>query len=150
MYRRRPVAFASDTVPGVSMLGADVVVVGAGSSGAVVAARLAAAGVDVMLVPAWDFVDDAWLHGRVAILRGVENGYSVVRSAREGALTVSDAYGRVTAETPSGPQTAFNAEIPRHSPGPTLYSRIGDAFGWAMLALAALLTGWAFLRRRSA
>ena len=108
------------------------------------------AGVDVMLVPAWDFVDDAWLHGRVAILRGVENGYSVVRSAREGALTVSDAYGRVTAETPSGPQTAFNAEIPRHSPGPTLYSRIGDAFGWAMLALAALLTGWAFLRRRSA
>ncbi len=42
----------SGTVPDVSILGADVVVVGAGSSGAVVAARLASAGADIVLVEA--------------------------------------------------------------------------------------------------
>jgi apolipoprotein N-acyltransferase len=106
------------------------------------------AGVAIMLVPAWDFVDDAWLHSRMGILRGVESGYSIARSARNGVLTVSDAYGRVSHEAPSGPQTAYNVTIPRTGPGPTLYAQIGDAFGWSMLALAALLVGWTILRRR--
>ena len=94
------------------------------------------AGVAIMLVPAWDFVDDAWLHSRMSILRGVESGYAIARSARNGVLTVSDGYGRVTSEAPSGPQTAYNVTIPRNAPGPTLYTQIGDAFGWSMLALA--------------
>lgn len=87
------------------------------------------AGVDVMLVPAWDFTNDAWLHSRMGILRGVENGYAIARDARNGVLTVSDAYGRVTSEAPSGPQTAYDVTIPTTGPGPTLYARIGDAFG---------------------
>lgn len=107
------------------------------------------AGIDVMLVPAWDFTEDAWIHSRIAILRGVESGYAIVRSARSGVLTVSDAYGRVTAEAPSGPQTAYNAEVPLGGPGPTLYARIGDAFGWACAALALLLIGWGALRKRA-
>jgi len=106
------------------------------------------AGVDIMLVPAWDFVDDAWFHSRMAILRGVESGYAIARSARNGVMTVSDAYGRVTSEAPSGPQTAYNVTIPRNGAVPTLYARIGDVFGWSMLTLAALLVGWTILRRR--
>src|SRR4030095_6135355 len=43
-----------------------------------------------MYVPAWDSVKDGWLHSRMAILRGVENGYAVVRTARQGQLTISD------------------------------------------------------------
>lgn len=108
------------------------------------------AGVDVMLVPAWDFTNDAWLHSRMGILRGVENGYAIARDARNGVLTVSDAYGRVTSEAPSGPQTAYDVTIPTTGPGPTLYARIGDAFGWSMLALAALLIGWTIWARRRA
>ena len=106
--------------------------------------------VSIMLVPAWDFRIDAWLHSRMAILRGVESGYAVVRSAREGVRTVSDAYGRVLAEAPSGPQTAFYAEAPAHDYGPTLYARVGDVFGWLCLALATLLVSWAFWRRPQA
>lgn len=105
------------------------------------------AGVDVMLVPAWDFAEDAWLHSRMAMLRGVENGYAVVRSARQGVLTVSDAYGRVLAEAPSGPQIAYAGEAPARGAGPTLYARIGDAFGWAMLALGAALMAWTLWAR---
>jgi apolipoprotein N-acyltransferase len=106
------------------------------------------AGVDVLLVPAWDFTTDAWLHSRMAMLRGVENGYSIVRSARNGVLTVSDAYGIVTSEAPSGPQTAYRVRVRQTNPGLTLYSRTGDVFGWSMLALAGLLIGWTILRRR--
>jgi apolipoprotein N-acyltransferase len=106
------------------------------------------AGAEVVFAPAWDFGVDAWLHARMAMLRGVENGYAVVRSAREGALTVSDAYGRVLAEARSGPLTSFNAYVPVEGPGPTLYARIGDVFGWACLALAALLMGWSFWAAR--
>ena len=49
----------------------------------------------LMLVPAWDFGADGWLHARMAILRGVEGGYAMVRAAANGILTVSDARGRV-------------------------------------------------------
>lgn len=108
------------------------------------------AGVSILLAPAWDFTEDAWLHSRMAVLRGVENGYVIARSARNGALTVSDAYGRLSYEAPSGPQTAYNVEIPLSAPGPTLYTRIGDAFGWSMLAIAALLIGWTLWARRRA
>jgi len=108
------------------------------------------AGVDVMLVPAWDFVDDAWLHSRMAILRGVESGYAIARSARNGMLTVSDAYGRVLQQAPSGPQTAYNVAMPTRGPGATIYARFGDVFGWLTVALAALLIGWTILARRRA
>ena len=106
------------------------------------------AGVAIMLVPAWDFTEDAWLHSRMAILRGVESGYAIARSARNGVMTVSDAYGRVSYEAPSGPQTAYNVAVPRIGPGPTLYTRIGDSFGWSMLVAAALLIGWMIWMRR--
>jgi apolipoprotein N-acyltransferase len=32
-------------------------------------------------VPAWDLEIDAWLHGRMAILRGVESGFARARHA---------------------------------------------------------------------
>lgn len=105
------------------------------------------AGVDAMLVPAWDFGDDAWLHSRMAMLRGVENGYAIIRSAREGALTVSDAYGHVIGEAMSGPQVSFTTAEDISGPGATLYARFGDVFGWAMLAFATLLAGWTIRAR---
>lgn len=108
------------------------------------------AGVDVMIVPAWDFDVDAWFHSRMAVLRGVENGYSIIRSARNSVLTVSDGYGRVTSQAPSGPQTAYNVSAPARGLGPTLYSRIGDIFGWFALALAGLLIAWTIWARRRA
>ena len=43
--------------------------------------------VGVLFVPAWDFTRDARLHSRVAVMRGVEGGFSVARSAANGLLT---------------------------------------------------------------
>ena len=48
------------------------------------------AGVGLMLAPAWDFrVDGIW-HGHIAVMRAVEDGFSLVRAARNGLLTVAD------------------------------------------------------------
>lgn len=90
--------------------------------------------IDLMLVPAWDFYDDDWFHSRMAVLRGVENGFSVVRSARRGFLTQSNADGAISAETRSDSEdmavliSEFNAI---HTP--TIYSRFGDLTGWVFI-----------------
>ena len=99
--------------------------------------RYARRGVDLMFVPANDFVVDRWMAARMTTLRGVEGGYSVIRTARQGLLSVSDQYGRILAESASGPQTrTMVASIPslRRSV-PTLYARIGDLFGWLCVAI---------------
>src|SRR5206468_8848188 len=52
-------------------------------------------GANLLLVPAWDFNLDRWLHARMAVLRAVENGFALARSARNGLLTLSDNRGRI-------------------------------------------------------
>lgn len=103
--------------------------------------RYARRGVDLMIVPANDFVVDRWMAARMTMLRGVEGGYSVVRTARKGMLSVSDPYGRILAEAGSGPQTTtMVASIPTvRLSGPTLYSRIGDLFGWLCAAISLVV-----------
>jgi apolipoprotein N-acyltransferase len=96
-------------------------------------------GAALMLVPAWDFVADGWLHGRMAILRGVEDGFSLARAPKQGILTVSDDRGRVLAQRSSGaaPFTTLVASVPvRHDP--TFYDRSGNWFP-LLDVLAALI-----------
>jgi apolipoprotein N-acyltransferase len=104
----------------------------------------------VMLVPAWDFKRDAWMAAHMTKMRGVENGYAVVRSSRDGLLSVSDAYGRMLAVATSTamPGTSLLAKVkvgPRVS---TIYTRIGDALGWLCVAGMLALIPWSFARRR--
>jgi apolipoprotein N-acyltransferase len=98
----------------------------------------------LLLVPAWDFDADAWLHGRMAILRGVENGFAMARVARDGHLTLSDDRGRVLAQASSVGRegsTTLLGEVPLRETR-TPYSRWGDVFGWLSLlaAIAIALT----------
>jgi apolipoprotein N-acyltransferase len=103
---------------------------------------------DCLIVPAFDFSADAWLHSRMAIVRSVESGFPLVRTAKKGALTVSDNRGRVRAElrTRSAPFVALTTPIPLGRER-TVYSGAGDWFAWLALALsgflvATLFRGW--------
>jgi apolipoprotein N-acyltransferase len=98
--------------------------------------RYAQGGARFLFVPAWDFVRDARLHDRMAVMRGVEGGFALVRSAQQGLLTVSDHCGRMLAEvsTSSGPEALLVADV-RPGPGPTFYSAAGNWLGWVCLAL---------------
>lgn len=93
-------------------------------------------GATVMLVPALDFTRDGRLHSRIALVRGVESGMTVVRAAAYGRLTVSDANGRVLGEAETG-----NADLLIEAPltaKRTVYSRTGDWFPF--LAVVLLMT----------
>ncbi|HWF48142.1 MAG TPA: hypothetical protein VG168_14125, partial [Bryobacteraceae bacterium] len=95
-------------------------------------------GAGLLLVPAWDFIADGWLHSRMAILRGIESGFSIARSVKQGILTISDDRGRVVAQriTASAPFVTSIATVPvRHDS--TFYDRFGNWFAWLDLFLLA-------------
>ena len=101
--------------------------------------RYGQAQVGLLLVPAWDFDVDRLWHGHMAIMRGVENGYTVARAAKRGFLTVSDNRGRVLSEKRTTAQEAFStmvATVPVHHAN-TLYQSWGDWFAWLDVALLA-------------
>ena len=97
-------------------------------------------GVGLLIVPAWDFVQDGWLHGRMAILRGVESGFSIARSPKQGILTVSDDRGRVIAQRVSdaSPFVTLIATVPVRNDA-TYYARHGDWFAWSNAGLFVML-----------
>lgn len=104
----------------------------------------------LLLVPAWDFVVDGRMHSRMAVMRGVENGFAVARAASAGRLTLSDRYGRIVAESVTdltGTSTLVG-ELGLRS-GRTISNRAGDLFGWLCAAAAACLIALRALRARS-
>jgi apolipoprotein N-acyltransferase len=107
--------------------------------------------VGLMLVPAWDFNLDRGWHGHIAVMRGVEDGFSVVRAAKNGYLTVSDNRGRILAETrsDSAPFSTLVAEVSAvHTT--TLYLLLGDWFAWfAAATLSFVLARLYRLKRYS-
>ncbi len=108
---------------------------------------------NVLAVPAEDFEEDAYGHARVAIMRGIENGVSIARSAREGLLTLSDPYGRVVNRRASMGDATMTlvGDLPvGEGAGRTLYARIGDVFAWVAMVVGAGLLGMAFARRKQA
>ncbi len=99
-------------------------------------------GVDLLLDPAWDFnVDRTW-HGHIAIMRGVEGGFAVAHTAKDGFLTVTDDRGRILGEvrTNSGGFVSLLVDVPlRHDQ--TVFDRYGTWFPWVagLLLLAAAI-----------
>jgi apolipoprotein N-acyltransferase len=77
----------------------------------------------------------------MAVARGVESGFTIVRAAKQGLLTISDSRGRILAERPSNAR-AFSALV---ATAPvlhvnTLYTRWGDWFAWLnVFGLLAIL-----------
>src|SRR6266513_3257814 len=100
----------------------------------------AAEGADLMLVPAWDFNLDRWLHSRMAVLRAVENGLALARSARNGLLTLSDNRGRILAETATAlgrfVSVTGKVNVVREE---TFYTRTGDWFAWLCVSVFIVL-----------
>jgi apolipoprotein N-acyltransferase len=69
-------------------------------------------------------------------MRGVEDGFSLVRSAKTGFLTVSDSRGRIVAEVRSdaAPFATLIADVPSEH-HQTLYLRWGDWFAWVAVGM---------------
>jgi apolipoprotein N-acyltransferase len=104
-------------------------------------AAYARLGASLLLVPAWDFGADGWLHSRMAVMRGVESGFAVARAARSGNLTLADSRGRVVAEKSDEQGDAhLTANVALFDAG-TLFARWGNWFAWVCVLLLLLLGG---------
>ena len=99
--------------------------------------------------------NDAWFgissgphqHAGIARMRSVETGLPLVRAANTGISLITDAKGRVIATLPLGAMGTLDAELPPALATPPLPTRIPWSAG-ALIALAALLAGWAEFRAR--
>jgi apolipoprotein N-acyltransferase len=94
-----------------------------------------------LIVPAFDFTADGWLHGRMALVRGVESGFAVVRVAKRGRLTVSNHRGEVLADERSDAAefATVVAKCPLRTVS-TLYARWGNWCGWLAVGVTLLAT----------
>ena len=101
-------------------------------------------GVRFLAVPAWDFNRDAKYHLLAALVRAVENGFTMAHVAQEGYLNFSDAYGRILAQQRSSelPAALLLRDI-HPGPGPTFYTRTGDWFGRINVVLVIVLIAMA-------
>lgn len=102
----------------------------------------------ILFVPAWDFDIDAWAHAVGAIMRGVENGYTVVRSARNGYLSVSSPSGEILALNTSftDQQTSLFFNVPTVSQA-SWYAQYPYWFAKTLIALFVLLVIMACRRK---
>jgi apolipoprotein N-acyltransferase len=108
----------------------------------------AGGGANLLLVPAWDFNVDRWLHARMAVLRAVENSFGLARSARNGLLTLADNRGRIIAERSTIPDRFVSVSGKLNLlRARTFYSRTGDWFAWLCVVVFIGLFASLFVRR---
>lgn len=103
----------------------------------------ARAGAGGVVVPSSDWRGIDPFHTRMASVRGIEGGFSVVRSVLGAASGAYDALGQTLAFLPwqDDGRRIMLARVPV-TPIPTLYSQIGDAFSWICLGMVVISIGW--------
>lgn len=104
------------------------------------ARELAAHDVRIVMAPASDWRGSELIHQRMAVVRGVEFGFSLARAARGGVVSANDSRGRQIAATAPvrGEDTIATANLPLGA-GRTIYWYGGDWFGHLCQILTILL-----------
>ncbi len=111
--------------------------------------RLGGMQADIVLVPAFDTEKIRPFHTEVGLLRGVENGFSVVRQTNQGTSMAIDGWGRVLArqEYFETEDRLMLADVPTER-ARTVYALAGEWFAYGGMALALALVAWAVVARR--
>ncbi len=110
---------------------------------------------DLLLAPANDWPEIKETHWRMARMRAIENGVSILRPSSSGVSTAVDPYGRIVSRVDyfqSG-GSPFAAVLPVGSVG-TVYAGLGDSWTWVCVVGAAFMIvlsaiRWGAVRRTS-
>ena len=96
-------------------------------------------GVDVLVAPSGDWPMIKKLHSAMALMRAVEQGFSLVRPANHGLNTVTDYQGRVLARLDHyvTSDRRLSAAVPARGVT-TVYQRTGDVLPWFCVVLSVL------------
>jgi len=108
-------------------------------------------GTDILMVPANDWREVDPLRTQMAVYRAIENGVSLVRQGSNGLSMATDPYGRVLGAMDhfTASERVMVAQVPTKGVF-TLYSVIGDLFGWLAVAGFVGIVIWAVVRWRRA
>ncbi len=103
--------------------------------------------VDIMLAPSGDWQAISPWHSRVAIVRAIENGFSLLRPVRHGLLVASDWRGASLGQvnffnTPQAGQAILVSNIPTDGVR-TLYPYVQDSFALACVVVLLGFVGFA-------
>lgn len=113
--------------------------------------NLARSGADIILMPTDDdFNHNPWFpafHASDAVFRAVEHRVAFATSGTNGISIIVDPYGRIVAQSGVNKREVVNGGV-FTAPGQTLYTRLGDWFGWLMVVCLAAMVGVVFLVRR--
>jgi apolipoprotein N-acyltransferase len=110
----------------------------------------ARAGVDLVLVPTWDWAEVAPYHRENSLLRPIEGRYGLVRAAKNGSSLIADARGRVLAERDhltSGDGVVV-ADLPLYAGG-SFYGTTGDWITGVCLVFLGVGGALRRIRRRA-
>ncbi len=105
--------------------------------------------IDVMLVPANDWKEINPIHTYMASIRSIENGFSMVRSTKDGLSASFNFQGRLLSRMDdfTTDKKIMFSDVPAKKTK-TLYSITGDIFAWlSMLGLTAFII-YAFVKRK--
>jgi len=102
----------------------------------------------ILIVPSSDWLAIDPIHTRMALLRGIENGCSVVRQTNQGLSAACDAYGRILASADyfTSKPTAMVAQVPTRRVH-TIYRRVGDLFAWICIPALLILAVFSIAQR---
>jgi apolipoprotein N-acyltransferase len=113
--------------------------------------RLGRLKADIVLVPSFDSAGIRPFHTEVGLMRGLENGFSIVRQVNAGTSMAIDGSGRQLArqEFFETADRLMLSDVPTRRV-PTLYAVLGEWFAYAGIALALALVVWGIARKRKA
>ena len=92
--------------------------------------------IGLVVGPSDDWIEVASLHGRMAVYRAVENGFTLLRPTNGGRSMAVDTRGRVIAQV-DFPDDVMVAHVSAQR-SRTLYGSVGDLFSWLCLVGLAL------------
>jgi apolipoprotein N-acyltransferase len=113
--------------------------------------RYASLGIDFLV----NITNDGWTdtfnghmqHFAASVFRAIENGRWVVRAGNTGFSSVIDPHGRTVASMPILTKGYFAGDMDFRLNRETPYSRVGDAFSYAVFCFLAVLAVILLLRR---
>lgn len=109
-------------------------------------------GVDILLVPSFEPAKGVIrAHAQMTPFRAVENGVSIFRPTIQGISLAIDPYGRVLGAMNHilVDEPVFVAQVPNQRVF-TIYSVIGDLFGWLAVVGFVVIVFWAVIQGRKA
>jgi apolipoprotein N-acyltransferase len=107
-------------------------------------------GVDILLNPSFEPTSENIIaHSQMAPFSAIANGMSIFRPTSMGISLAIDPYGRIlgSMDATRVDERVFVVQLPNHHVH-TVYSVVGELFGWMLVGGFVIMVGWAIYNSR--